>query len=355
MTMKSHARRFRRFAALLAAPVLALAACGDGTTNPPGQEVVPSAVILNSVDRSLTVTPVQGNTAVSQTIGLGAQGTPVNLAVRGARAVVPMGTYPFAAVVNLVSGQVALLPLPANSGATGAAFVNDQLAVVANPGRNSISPMDVATGIVGPEVAVGTYPQFVLADESRVYVINANLVNFAPAGPGSVTVLSSGIQVLQTVQLTGINPGPAVIRGNRLYVLNAGTFGGNNGTMSVVNLGNLTEERLVTGFGEFPGSLALGADGNLYVGVYGTGVLVWNPDTGFVRGPNNPIVPAGAVPVSAVGIDLFGRLHTTNPGSCQSAGSTSRLNPTTGALERTTPTGVCPFAIGFGLAAAPAQ
>lgn len=353
--MNSYARRFRRFAALLAAPALALAACSDGGTDTPGQQVVPAAVVLNSVDRSLTLTPVQGNTAPSQTIGLGAQGTPVNLAVRGGAAVVPMGTYPFAALVNLLTGQVAFAPLPANSGATGAAFATDQLAVVANPGRNSVSPVDVGTGAVGPEVAVGTYPQFVLAEGNRLYVINANLVDFAPAGPGSVTVLSSALQVVRTIQLSGINPGPAVIRNNRLYVLNAGTFGGNNGTMSVVNLGNLTEEKLVTGFGEFPGSLALGADGNLYVGVYGTGVLVWNPDTGFVRGLNNPIVPAGAVPVSAVGIDPFGRLHTTNPGSCQTAGSTSRLNPTTGALERTTPTGVCPFAIGFGFAAAPAQ
>jgi hypothetical protein len=355
MTMNSYARRFRRFAALLAAPALALAACGDTSTDTPAQEVVPAAVILNSVDRSLTVTPVQGNTAVSRTIGLGAQGTPVNLAVRGARAVVPMGTYPFAALVSLVTGQVAFAPLPANSGATGAAFLNDQVALVTNPGRNSVSPVDVATGVVGPEVAVGTYPQSVVVEGSRVFVINANLVNFTPAGPGSITMLTSGLQVLRTIPLTGINPGAAVIHNNRLYVLNAGTFGGNNGTLSVVNLGTLREERLVTGFGDFPGALAVGANGNLYVGVYGTGVLVWNPETGFVRGPNNPIVPAGAVPVSAVGIDPFGRLHTTNPGSCEGPGSTSRLNPSTGAVERTTSTGVCPFAIGFGLAAAPAQ
>jgi len=352
--MTSYARRFRRFAALLAVPALALAACDGGGTDTPGQEVVPAAVVLNSVDRSLTVTPVEGNTAPSQTIGLGAQGTPVSFAVRGVRAVVPMGTYPFAALVNLVSGQVAFAALPANSGATGAAFVTDQLAVVANPGRNTVSPVDVGTGVVGPEVTVGTYPQFVLANGNRVYVVNANLVNFTPAGPGSVTVLSAGLQAVRTIPLTGINPGPAVVRNNRLYVLNAGTFGGNNGSISVVDLGSLSEERLVTGFGEFPGSLALGTDGNLYVGVYGRGVLVWNPETGFVRGLNNPIVPAGAVPVSAVGVDPFGKLHTTNPGSCEGAGSASRLNPTTFALERTVPTGVCPFFIGFGLGASPA-
>lgn len=347
--MTTLARRFRRFAALLAAPALALGACSDGNSNLPPREVVAVAVVLNSVDNSLTVTPVQGNTATPVTIGLGPQGTPASLAVRGPRAVVPLGTYPFAAIVNLSSGETTFVPLPANSGATGAAFIGDFTAVVANPGRNTVTPVDVATGAVGPERPVGTYPQFILSSGNRVFVLNANLVNFTPAGPGSITVLNTQLEAVRTIELTGINPGAAVVRENRLYVLNSGTFGGNNGSLSVVNLGTLREERLVTGFGNFPGSLALGADGNLYVGVYGTGVLVWSPETGFVRGLNNPIVPAGGLPVSAVGIDPFGKLHTTNPGSCQTAGTASRL-AADGTLERTTSTGVCPFFIGFGLA-----
>ena len=74
--MTTLARRFRRFAALLAAPALALAACSDGPSNTPPREVVAVSVVLNSVDNSLTLTPVQGNTATSRTIGLGSQGTP---------------------------------------------------------------------------------------------------------------------------------------------------------------------------------------------------------------------------------------------------------------------------------------
>ncbi|HEX8693916.1 MAG TPA: hypothetical protein VF746_15950 [Longimicrobium sp.] len=338
----------RRLAGLLAVPALALsAACDNPVDNTPDPGYL--EVVLNSVENSLTIFPAEGPAPASvRTIGLGPQGSPVGLAARGSVAVVPMGVYPFAAVVDLGVGAVLRqVPLPANSGATGAAFVTDRIAVVANPNRNTVSPIDVVAGTASPEVAVGTYPQAVASDGSRVYVVNANLVNFSPAGPGSVTVLTSQFQVVGTAPLTGLNPSAAVIRGNRLYVLNSGRFGQGDGSLSVVDLATLREERLVTGFGEFPGSLAVGPDGNLYVGVYGTGVLVWDPDTRtFVRGLNNPLVPGGSPPVSAVAFDANGKLHTTNPGDCRTAGAAHRLTPS-GTLERTVATGICPFAIAF--------
>lgn len=352
MTM-SLLRRFGRFAALLSLAPLALAACNDdGPTNPTGQQQVVE-VILNSVDNSLTVVPAQGPApATARTIELGAQGTPVGFAINGTRAVVPMGTYPFAAVVNLTTGTVErYAPLPANSGATGAAFLDNNTAVVANPGRNSVVAIDLATGVVGVEVPVRQYPQAITVGLNRVFVINANLVNFAPAGTGSVTVLSNSLQLIENVDLSGRNSAAAVLVGTRLYVLNSGDFGQNNGTLSVVNTLTFEEEQLVTGFGEFPGSIALGPDGNLYVGVYGTGVLVWNPNTqSFVRGLNNPLVPGGSPPVSAVAFDPAGKLHTANPGACQAAGVAHRLSGAT--VERTVATGVCPFYIGFGTAPA---
>jgi hypothetical protein len=339
----------RRLAGLLLLPALVLpAACDD----PAGVEPDPGylEVVLNSVENSLTIFPVEGPAPAStRTVGLGPQGSPVGLATRGSLAVVPMGVYPFAAVVDLANGTVLRsVPLPANSGATGAVFLTGSVAVVANPNRNTVSPLNVLTGAVGPEVAVGTYPHAVTTDGSRVYVVNANLVNFSPAGPGSVTVLTGQFQVVGTAPLTGLNPAAAVVRGNRLYVLNSGRFGQGDGSLSVVDLATLREERLVTGFGEFPGSLAVGPDGNLYVGVYGTGVLVWDPDTrAFVRGLNNPLVPGGSPPVSAVAFDANGKLHTTNPGDCRTAGAAHRLTPS-GTLERTVTTGICPFAIAFG-------
>ncbi|HYJ78358.1 MAG TPA: hypothetical protein VEW03_02055 [Longimicrobiaceae bacterium] len=338
----------RRLAGLVLLPLLALglAGCDD---NPAGSGTPPArlAVILNSVENSLTVVPIDGAAPTALTIGLGPQGSPVGLATRGQRAVVPLGFYPFVAVVNVPGGAVErFIPLPANSGATGAAFLSDSIAVVGNSNLNSVTAFNV-NGAVGATVAVGTFPQAIVAHQGRLYVINGNLVNFSPAGPGSVTVLNAQLQVVGTVQLTGFNPSVGVVRGGRLYVLNAGHFGGNDGSLSVVDLATLQEERLVTGFGEFPGSIAVGPDGNLYAGVYGLGILVWNPDTRtFVRGLSNPLVPGGSPPVSAVAFDVDGRLHTANPGTCQGPGTAHR-STAAGVLERTVATGICPFFIAF--------
>lgn len=340
-------RRLLRLALLSAAALPALAACDN--PNSPRNVAARLAIVVNSVDNSLTLIPVDSATATPHTVGLGSvSASPVSVAARGEFAVVPEGIYPFATIVNLRTGMVtASLPLPANSGATGVAFLNDSIAIVANSNRNTVSPVNLARATVGAEVAVGVYPQAVVeGTDGRVFVLNGNLVNFSPAGPGSVTVIDAAGHAAGTIALSGINPAAGVVRNGKLYVINSGTFGGNNSSLSVVNLSTLAEERVVGGFGEFPGAIAAGPDGNIYVGVYGSGIVVWNPGSlSFVRPISNPIVPGGAPPVSALGFDHAGRLHTTNPGDCASAGKEYRL--TALAVDRTVATGVCPFAIAF--------
>jgi hypothetical protein len=341
-------RKPSRTLALAAAALFALAACEGENPNVP--RIAERLVLtVNSVDLSLSLMPVDGTTGVvARTVGLGAQGTPVDVAARGDRAVVPLGTYPFAAVVDLRAGTLLhTVALPENSGATGAAFLNDTLAIVANPGRNSVSPVRVNRGTAGPEVAVGTYPHAVVTDGARVYVINANLVNWSPAGPGSVTVLDASLGLVRTIQLSGLNPADAVIRGSRLYVLHSGTFDGNNGSLSVVDLQSLAEVSHHTGFGNFPSSLAVSPAGELHVGIYGAGIVVWDPATRtFVRGTDDPRMPGGSGVVSGIGFDHAGRLHVADPGSCQTAGTLSRFGSGDTA-ERTVAVGTCPFGIAF--------
>jgi hypothetical protein len=342
---------FRRIARLAVFPLAAaLAACSSGDSpTTPHSSPTKLEVILNSVDNTLTLVSPDSTNPSTRTVALGPQGTPVGAAVRGAVAVVPMGTYPFAAIVDLRTGMVTkMAALPANSGATGVAFLNDSIAIVANPNRNSVSPVNVFTGTVLPEVAVGTYPQAVVSGGTGlVFVLNANLVNFSPAGPGSVSALTSTSAVSATVQLHGINPAAGVVSGTRLFIINSGHFGANDGSLSVINLASGTEENF-PGFGEFPGSIDAGPDGNAYVGVYGKGILEWSPALrDFVRGLDNPIVPGGAPPVSALAFDASGRLHTLNPGNCDAAGKEYRLNSGAFTVARTVTTGICPFDIDF--------
>lgn len=340
-------RIFRRLAALAVLSFAAAACEGDGPNTPQIEERL--ALTVNSVENSLSLVPVDGAQGTqARAVGLGGQGTPVGVSARGAFAVVPLGTYPFAAVVNLRTGTLASrVALPANSGATGSEFVNDSIAVVANPSLNSVTPINVLRGTAGTSVTVGTYPQAIVSDGARVYVLNGNLVNFAPAGPGSVTVLDEQLRVVRTVQLSGLNPSAAAFVGNRLYVLNAGSFGGNNGSLSVVNLQTLAEESHHTGFGDYPSSLAASEDGELYVGIYGTGIVVWNRQTNSFRVPlAMPLTPGGSGIVSGIGFDYQGRLHTVNPGSCQTPGTENRhANDAT--IDRTVTVGICPFGLAF--------
>ncbi|HEV7590614.1 MAG TPA: hypothetical protein VGO40_21070 [Longimicrobium sp.] len=338
-------RRLLRLALLALAPS-ALAAC-DNPNTPRGASTR-IAVVVNSVDNSLTLIPVDSATPQVRSVGLGSvSASPVTVAARKGIAVVPEGIYPFAMLVDLRLGVVAPVALPANSGATGVAFLNDSIAIVGNSNRNTVTPVNVVRATAGAEVAVGVYPQAVVeGTDGRVFVLNGNLVNFAPAGPGTVTVIDAAGHGAGTVQLSGINPAAGVVLGGKLYVINSGTFGGNNSSLSVVNLATLAEERVVGGFGAFPGAIAAGPDGNVYVGVYGSGIVVWNPTTlTFVRSIGNPVVPGGAPPVSSLGFDSAGRLHTTNPGDCSSAGKEYRLVAL--AVDRTAATGICPFAITF--------
>ncbi|HYH78393.1 MAG TPA: hypothetical protein VEX86_01305 [Longimicrobium sp.] len=342
-------RRLALLAALALLPA-ALAACSDDPVISGGTPTR-LEVIVNSISNSVTLVSADSVNPTPRTISLGAQGTPVNAAARGAFAVVPLGIYPFASVLDLRTATVAhTVALPANSGATGAAFLNDSIAFVGNSARNSVTPVNVRRGTAGAEVAVGTFPQALVEGNGAVYVLNANLVNFAPAGPGSVSVIGPTGTVTATIPLTGINPAAGVAVGIRLVVINSGRFGQNDGTLSIVNLVTGVEEINVPGFGEFPGSVAVGPDGLIYVGVYGKGILVWNPNNGqFVRGLANPLVPGGSPPVSALAFDYAGRLHTLNPGDCgpNTPGKEFGLTGTYTSVERTITTGICPFSISF--------
>jgi hypothetical protein len=339
-------RLARRLAGMAALAALSLsAACERNPALPDGDERV--AVVVNSVDNTLSIVPLEGGNA-ARTVGLAqAASSPVDLAVRGNVAVVPLGVYPFAAVVDLAAGVVShRVPLPANSGATGVAFVNDSVALVANPGRNTVSPVNVRRGQAGAEIPVGVYPQAIVAGNGATFVINSNLVNFAPAGPGSVTVLNPALGVVKTIPLSGVNSAAGAVLGDRLYVLHSGNFGQVNGSLSVVNLQTLTEESHHTGFGAFPTSLeALGNPSVLYVGGFGYGITAWNPATRqFLVPPATSLRPNGVADVGDMTVDDQGQLFFTAPGNCTQPGNLYLVGPS-GAIAGQATVGVCPLGV----------
>ncbi len=328
---------------------LLLAACfGDGTEALP-PETADVGVVLSSMDLSLTIFEVD-NPTQTRLVGLAPTGSPVTLAVRGELAAVPLGFVPAVAVVDLREGVVLrTVALPPGSGATGAAFLNDSIVLAANPSLNSVTLVNVLAGTSGEDIAVGRFPQAVVVEGGRAYVLNAELDEFySPDGAATVSVIDiESLTVTSTIELSGENAAAAAVGSDGLlYIVNSGSRGGANGSLSVVSLTSLSEAGHHAGFGEFPGSLALGPTSRAFVGSFSYGVAVWDTSLdAFTRGPAEALAPGGVASTSGLGFDGEGSLYTLTP-DCQNP-STANRHDAAYEVDVTIPVGICPFAIAF--------
>ncbi len=343
-----HAARLRSLALGLTLAFAMVTTGCEGDPIEPDLVLRELGVVVASTDVALTIFDVD-DPGVIRTVGLGADGSPVTLATRGDLAAVPLGIVPAVAIVDLVQGSLLrTVALPAGSGATGVAFINDSIVLVANSALGTVSPVNVLSGQALSEIEVGVFPQGVIAVDGLAYVINANLVNFAPAGPSSLTVIDGAtLQVIDEIVLSGENAAAAALGPNGLlYVLQSGNWGMDDGSLSIVNLSSRTEIDHVSGFGNFPGSVAVDGQSHVYVGVFGVGMLVWDALTGsFVRGPDNAVEPGGVASTSGIAHDSEGRTYALTP-DCQNPAATHRLAADY-SLDLSIPVGICPFAISF--------
>jgi hypothetical protein len=324
-------------------------ACTEDPIEPDGPEGAAVGIVVSSSDRALTVFAVD---APEQTfsIGLAPDGSPVTLAVRGAIVAVPLGTVPAVAVVDLETRAVVhTVALPEGSGATGIAFLNDSIAIVANPGLNTVTPVNVLRGTRDADLVVGTYPQAAVSVRDTVFVLNATLgPDFNPAGPATVSVITgTPASVVRTITLSGLNSGAGIATSDgRLIIANSGSFGAANGSISIVSRATLTESQHINGFGDFPGAVAIGPNGHIHVASFSYGVAIWDPSTGaFARAPGQAVRPDGVPSASGLGFDEDGRLYTLVP-ECRAPSRALRLTPMF-EVDVEIPTGICPFGIAF--------
>lgn len=338
---------WRRTLAVLFAATAAAACAGDLTSGggPRSPTVDRVAVVVNRVDRALTVIPFAAREA-SRTISLGAAGAPVDMAVRGELAVVPMGDAGGVVIVNLRTGTVErMVAMAPGLDARRAAFISDTVVVVTNPSRGTLTPLNPLTGRVGASTtAGGEAPVDVLRFGPRVYVLNG------AAGArtnGMVTVLDTLLRPLGSAPLSGTNPVAAVARGELLYVLLAGQPALANSSVSAVDVGSMRERSSVVGFGESPESMAFDARGGLYVPVRQQGLVIFDPATGiFLRGAGSPLPLGGMDDAVRVASDPAGFVYALLPGACERAGTLVRLGPD-GTPAASALTGICPADVEF--------
>ncbi len=298
-----------------------LVGCAD--TNAPLPDPEEVLLVVNSTANTLSIVPVEHPGDAAEVPLGGTTPTPVGVSARGGIAIVPLGLDNAAAVVDLRDAQVMrLVPLPANSGATGSAIVDDSIAYVANPNLNSISRINYLTGTSSPEVPVGRYPQGIIFTRGKIFVLNGNLdETFSPAGPSWLTVIDPATNApadgVDSIPLTGDgNAGFADVAGDGLlYVMNTGSFFEGEGRLSIVDPVNRSEVASFSGFGTGPGNVASDGGVRIFVSSFAEGLMEFDTDSNkVVLGADEGIpIPSN----SAVAVDSHGRVYGIESGACR--------------------------------------
>jgi hypothetical protein len=285
---------------------------------PPADEVL---LVVNSTEASLSVIPVNSPTTGTNIPLGGTTPTPVTVAARDGIALVPMGLDNSVVLVDLRARQpVRTIRLPAGSGATGAAIVDDSIAYVANPNLNTVTRVNYRTGDTA-SVQVGVYPQGVIFTRGKIFVLNGNLVSFVPDGPSWITV----IDPVTNARATGIDsiplPGPGnagfaeVAPDGLLYVMSAGSFSGGEGRLHIVDPVGRVEVANFGGFGTGPGQIAADLNERLFISSFAEGLMEFNTRTrAVIRGAGNGLDIPGN---SAIEVDGEGRIYAISTGPCQ--------------------------------------
>ncbi len=253
-------------------------------------------IVVNSTGNALRLFQL-GNPAERRDIALGASSavTPTGIAIRGEIGAVPLGNAASVAIVDLRSRQLRSFFLFESGNATGAAFVNDTIVLVANQRTDQVGRFnpDRSGGAIVELVQVVEFPTAVVAyDETRAFVISSNLDdNYQPIGEGVVTAIDPGaMKVAGRVETGGTNPqfgriGPD----GMLYVINTGDYAAPS-TLAIIDPGTLERVALIEDFPAGSGHVHISADGILFASAFFAGTVAWNTTTKtFVRDSSNPI------------------------------------------------------------------
>jgi hypothetical protein len=323
---------------------------GCAATTPSTPPAEATLVVLNAGNVSLTLLPISTDGPVT-TIMLGnIGGTPQYLAVRGDQGLITTGAGNTVARVGFASGQSPLVyQLPAGAGSSGAAFVNDSIAYVANPFIDRATRFNFRTGDTA-SVATGHTPTAVAVARGRVFIANANL-NLACDGPLPCVAGPSWLTVIDPEHNTVIDSIPLAGPGNALaievggdgllYVLSGGAGGAEAGRLSIVDPVLRVDVGSFGGFGNVPNDLGSDRRERLFVTSLASGLMEFNTRTRrVVRGANTAIPLQSG---TAVVVDDEGLIYAIESGSCAvSAPGRIRIFRPDLTEARIVPTGICP-------------
>lgn len=322
------------------------AGCAATTPSPPTPEE--HLVVLNAGEATITILPLSSPSS-PVTVHLGPiGGTPYALAARGSQGLVTSGAGSTVALVNLGAPQsVLVFGLTAGAGATGAAFVNDSIAYIANPFANQVTRLNIRRGDT-LSIAVGQTPSAIAVTRGRVFVANANLDPACPAlapcvlGPSWLSVIDPDREiVVDSIALPGPGNASSITVGGDglLYVISAGPGGEESGRLSIVDPVLRQEVGSFSGFGPLPGQVSSDGRERLFVTSLEQGLMEFNTRTRrLVRGAGSGIPLQTAVD-AAVGSD--GLVYAVESGDCAFGRGRIRIFRPDLTEVRIIPVGIC--------------
>lgn len=333
----------------LAVSLLALSQLACAATEPlppPPTEVL---LFVRSAARELVVLQI-GSFGSGVTIPLGSTAaTPVGFAASNGVALVPLGDDDAVAVVDLAGATVTTtIGLPANSGATGAAMVDDSIGYVANPALNSVTQVNYRSGDTAT-VAVGTRPVALAFTRGRLFVLNTNTnAGGDPLGASWITV----IDPVTNARSAGVDsiflPGPGNARSvtiggdGLLYIMNAGDSASGTARLSIVN--PVTREELGNfgGFGDLPSALATVGE-RLLVTSWAEGLMEFDTRARtMLRGAGDAVA---ALHASGVAVGREGKVYTLDAGTCGAADGALTTRRSDLTVQGSFGAGTCPVGL----------
>ena len=292
--------------AALCALASSIAACssetpGTGPATPlpflSGTAADPGIALSVSSSRNALLMVQTGAPATRVELPLGASSTvtPVDLSVRGTKAIIPLGNAASVALVDLTNARIERFFTFPSGNATGSAWLDDSTAIVCNQSSNYCGRIRTGrtANTIPDTVKVAEFPSSVLVVAGRVFIVSSYLdANYAQIGNGIVTELSATTNRVVRTFTVGPNPqyAAASADGTKLFVTNSGDYGANNGSLSVINLTTNTAEMPIAGFGDFPGPISIDAKGRAFISSFNFGTIVWDITTRtFLRTPANAV------------------------------------------------------------------